>query len=185
MFWREAEDLLRVAIVTPLAYGALILILRISGKRMLSKMSAFDLVVTIALGSTLATILLSKDVTLSEGIAAFALLIGLQYAVACTAARSKRFRRIIKSEPTLLLFHGEILRDACRRENVSDEAVIAELRKQGVSRVQEVAAVVLEADGQLSVIRGSSEGAPTTLGDVASPKAADLPTHDAHFTRSR
>lgn len=99
MFWRDAEDLLRIAIVAPLAYGALILILRISGKRMLSKMSAFDLVVTIAIGSTLATILLSKDVTLSEGIAALALLIGLQFVVAYIAARSKRFRRIIKSEP--------------------------------------------------------------------------------------
>lgn len=172
MFWRDADALIRIAIVAPLAYGALILILRISGKRMLSKMSAFDLVVTIALGSTLATILLSKDVTLSEGVAALALLIGLQFVVAYTAARSKRFRRIIKSEPTLLLFRGEILRDACRRENVSDEAIIAALRNQGLSRIDEVTAVVLEADGQLSVIRGSPEGEPTTLGDVASPKAA-------------
>jgi hypothetical protein len=61
--------------MAPLAYGVLIFFLRVSGKRMLSKMSAFDLVVTIALGSTLATILLSKDVTLAEGIAALGLLI--------------------------------------------------------------------------------------------------------------
>lgn len=169
LFWRDAEDLLRVAIVAPLAYGALILMLRISGKRMLSKMSAFDLVVTIALGSTLATILLSKDVTLVEGIAALALLLGLQYVVAYSAARSNRVRRILKSEPTLLLFQGEILRDACRAENVSEEAVIAALRNQGVGRVQDVAAVVLEADGQLSVICGSPEGGVTTLGEAASP----------------
>lgn len=172
MFWPPPEHLLRVAIMAPLAYGVLILFLRLSGKRMLSKMSAFDLVVTIALGSTLATILLSKDVTLAEGILALGLLIGLQYVVAFTAARSKRFRRIIKSEPTLLLFRGEVLRDACRRENVSTESVVAALRKQGVSQFEEAAAVVLEADGQFSVLRDSSEEKPSTLEDVTVPRAA-------------
>ena len=172
MFWARPEDLLRVAIMAPLAYGVLILFLRLSGKRMLSKMSAFDLVVTIALGSTLATILLSKDVTLAEGVAALGLLIGLQYVVAYAATRSGRFRRIIKSEPTLLLFRGTILHDACRRENVSAEAVVAALRKQGVSHIEQTAGVVLEADGQFSVLRDSSHEKPTVLGDVSIPRAA-------------
>jgi uncharacterized membrane protein YcaP (DUF421 family) len=50
----------------------------VSGKRTLSKLDAFDLIVTVALGSTLATVLLSRDVALAEGIVAFALLVGLQ-----------------------------------------------------------------------------------------------------------
>lgn len=61
-----------------LAYVALVVLLRVSGKRTLSKMNAFDLVVTVALGSTLATVLMAKDVALAEGVFAFALLIGLQ-----------------------------------------------------------------------------------------------------------
>jgi uncharacterized membrane protein YcaP (DUF421 family) len=60
----------RTAVVRVLAYVMLVGVLRVSGKRTLAKMHAFDLVVTVALGSTLATILLSKDVALAEGITA-------------------------------------------------------------------------------------------------------------------
>jgi uncharacterized membrane protein YcaP (DUF421 family) len=71
------ETLLRTAVVGSLAYVALVAMLRISGKRTLSQMNAFDFVVTVALGSTLATILLSQDVSLGEGLTVLALLIGL------------------------------------------------------------------------------------------------------------
>lgn len=73
--------LLRVLVVGTIAYAALVLLLRVSGKRTLAKLNAFDLIVTVALGSTLATVLLSKSVALVEGLAAFALLAGLQYLV--------------------------------------------------------------------------------------------------------
>jgi uncharacterized membrane protein YcaP (DUF421 family) len=59
-------DLGRVLVVGPLAYVSLVLFLRVSGKRTLTKLNAFDLVVTSALGSTLATILLSKSVSLPK-----------------------------------------------------------------------------------------------------------------------
>jgi uncharacterized membrane protein YcaP (DUF421 family) len=67
----------RVLVVGTLAYVALVLLLRISGKRTLTKLNAFDLVVTVALGSTLATVLLSKSVALAEGALALCLLISL------------------------------------------------------------------------------------------------------------
>lgn len=72
----------RVSIVGVLAYMALVLVLRISGKRTLSKMDMFDLVVTVAPGSTLASLVPSKNDALAEGLLAFATLIGLQFVVA-------------------------------------------------------------------------------------------------------
>ena len=74
MYFNGWESLLRTLVVGVLAYVSLVVFLRISGKRTLSKMNAFDLIVTVALGSTLATVLLSKDVALAEGALAFALL---------------------------------------------------------------------------------------------------------------
>ncbi len=71
----------RILLVGPLAYGALMVLLRVSGKRTLTKLNAFDLVITVALGSTLATIVLSKDVALAEGVLALGLLAGLQFAI--------------------------------------------------------------------------------------------------------
>src|SRR5690554_5806016 len=87
-FFEDWSGLIRVIVVGTLAYATLVISLRVSGKRTLSKMNAFDLVVTVALGSTLATVILSKDVALAEGIAAFVLLIGLQYIVTWSSIRS-------------------------------------------------------------------------------------------------
>lgn len=71
MFFDTWSGLGRVVVISACAYAALIVVLRISGKRTLGKMNAFDLAVTVAIGSTLATVLLSKDVALAEGILAF------------------------------------------------------------------------------------------------------------------
>ena len=97
IFFENWDSIFRTLIIGVFAYPALILMLRISGKRTLSQMREFDFIVTVALGSTLATVLLSKDVTLSSGIAALALLIFLQYILAATSVRSKRFSNLISS----------------------------------------------------------------------------------------
>src|SRR5512147_637578 len=118
MFFDSWAGLGRVAVVGLLAYAALVLLLRISGKRTLTKMNAFDFVVTVALGSTLATVLLSKDVVLAEGLLALLLLCGLQFIVAYLSVRSRRVESMVKSEPTLLLYRGRFLDDAMRRERI-------------------------------------------------------------------
>jgi uncharacterized membrane protein YcaP (DUF421 family) len=109
MFFNDWTGLLRVVIVGILAYLALVFLLRISGKRTLSKMNAFDLIVTVALGSTLATVLLSRNTALAEGIAAFALLIGLQYIITWLSVRSQRVAKLVKAEPSLLFSGGHFL----------------------------------------------------------------------------
>jgi uncharacterized membrane protein YcaP (DUF421 family) len=130
----------------------LIVFLRISGKRTLSKMNAFDLVVTVALGSTLATVLLSRSVPLAEGVLALALLICLQFVLTWASVRSRRVRDLIKSEPALLVRDGVYLEKAMRKERMTREEVDAALRESGVAALSGAAAVVLETDGSLSVI---------------------------------
>ena len=148
----------RVLLVGTAAYLVLLVMLRISGKRTLSKLNAFDLVVTVALGSTLATVLLSKDVPLAEGAAALALLVGLQFVATFVAVRSKRFRSALKAEPTLLLHRGSFLHDAMLRQRVSEDEVLAALRSSGLSGPSDADAVVLETDGSLSVVCDTTRG---------------------------
>ncbi|MFC7550478.1 hypothetical protein [Plantactinospora sp. GCM10030261] len=112
MVLKNPGDLLRLLVVAVLVYPALVVILRVSGKRTLSKLNAFDLVVTVALGSTLATILLSRDVSLAEGALALALLVGLQYLVAVLAVRWPPSQRLLKSQPTLQQPHRRTRRAA-------------------------------------------------------------------------
>jgi uncharacterized membrane protein YcaP (DUF421 family) len=82
MFFSSWQDLWRVLSNGAISYIFLILFLRLSGKRTLTKMNAFNLVVRVALGSTLATIFLNKQVSLAEGLTAYALLIGLYSSLA-------------------------------------------------------------------------------------------------------
>lgn len=79
MFFDSWSDIERTLVVGVLAYLGLVFFLRVSGKRTLSKMDAFDFVITTALGSTLAQVVLSKDVALLKGLLAFALLIDDRY----------------------------------------------------------------------------------------------------------
>ena len=152
MFFESWSDLFRVLVVGVAAYAALIAMLRVSGKRTLGKVNAFDFVVTVALGSTLATVLLSKSVTLSEGVLALALLIGLQFAITWASVRWPRFQGLVKSEPTLLVRDGKLLDGAMRRERVTREEIDAALREHGYGGLGDIACVVLETDGTLSVI---------------------------------
>jgi uncharacterized membrane protein YcaP (DUF421 family) len=172
MFFDSWSGLLRVLIVGTVAYVALVLLLRVSGKRTLAKLNAFDLVVTVALGSTLASILLTQSVALAEGLLGFALLVGLQYAVAWLSVRSKRFSDLVKSEPTLLVHRGEFLERAMSDQRVTRQEILSALRGSGAAAPDEVAAVVLETDGTLSVIIDASRQHPiATLADV--PNAQD------------
>lgn len=157
LFFDGWPDLLRSIAIGPLAYVTLIIILRLAGKRTLAKMNAFDLVVTIALGSTLATIMLNKDVALAEGAVALAVLVVLQFIVAWTSVRLPPFRRAVRSEPTLLLHRGQMLHNAMRQERVTEDEVRSAIRASGIASIEHVQAVVLESDGSFSVIQ--SDGA--------------------------
>lgn len=156
MFFDNWFGLLRTIVVGFLAYCALVLFLRVSGKRTLAKMSAFDLVVTVALGSTLATVLLTKDVALLEGLLAFVVLITLQFLIAWLNTHSPRFQTMVKSEPRLLLHKGQPLHAAMRAERVTLEEIDAAVRQEGIASLKSVEAVVLETDGSFSVVTQQS-----------------------------
>ncbi|MDQ3205513.1 MAG: DUF421 domain-containing protein [Pseudomonadota bacterium] len=156
MFFDSWYDLMRVLIVGVCAYAALIVLLRASGKRTLTKMNAFDFVVTVALGSTLATIVLSSDVSLAEGVLALAVLIFLQFCITWMSARWRWVHDLVASEPTLLLHDGQMLDQAMRKERVNRQAMLQTLRNHGVDDPADAQAVVMETDGSFSIIKKSS-----------------------------
>jgi uncharacterized membrane protein YcaP (DUF421 family) len=165
----------RTAIVGVLAYLALVLLLRVSGKRTLSKMNAFDLIVTVALGSTLATVLLSRSVSLARWVLAFAVLIFLQLAITWLSVRSGMVRRLVKSEPTLLFFRGEFLRGSMKRERVTEDEIRAALRAESIAAIEDVEAVVLETESSFSVVKKPAGSPHSTLDDIV-----DRSTRDPH-----
>ena len=154
MFSITLDSFIRIITVGILAYVGLIFFLLTSGKRSLTQLNAFDLVVTVALGSILSTILLNKNVSLLEGLLAFVLMILLQFLLTFTSVRWKKFNKIIKSEPSLLYLNGSFLRETMKKERMSEGDILQSVRNDGIGDLKEVKAIVLENDGSLSVISG-------------------------------
>ncbi len=134
-------------------------------------MNAFDFIVTVALGSTLATILLSKDTPLAEGVVALGTLIFLQYFISWLSVRSKTVMSLVKAEPRLLFHRGRFLPGAMKSERINEEEVLQAVRREGFSDLEKVEAVVLETDGSLSIIQTSSGEKTAALSNVIGIKS--------------
>lgn len=158
MFFNGWDSIIRVLAVGSLAYIGLVVLLRISGNRTLSKMNSFDFIVTIALGSTLSSVLISQSVALAQGLTAIALLIGFQFLITWLSIRSGAVSKTVKTEPRLLLRDGEFLRDALEQVRVTEDEVRSAARQKGHGGLEQIAFVILETDGSLSVIAKSSAG---------------------------
>jgi uncharacterized membrane protein YcaP (DUF421 family) len=166
-FFESWYNVGRTVTLSVVGFVALIALLRVSGKRTLSKLNVFDFVFVVAVGSVFASTIISKDVTLVEGVAALTTLVVIQLILAELAARVPFAERIINGKPTLLLSHGRFIPRALKRERITEEEVRAAIRAKGVTRVEDVDAVVLENDGSLTVAWTSKEpGEKTALVDA-------------------
>ena len=147
--WSRLGVLLAAACMS---YIVVVITLRVSGKRTLAKLNAFDFVVTIALGSVLATSVVSRQVPVTEGALALVMLCLLQFVVAWLTARVRWIRRAVTATPTALVVDGEVRTAALRKCRVSEEELAATLRQASVASLSQVTCVVLETDGTISVI---------------------------------
>lgn len=164
MFYENAYGIVRILIIAPLIYIALVVMLRVSGKRSLSKMNAFDFVVTVALGSMLASTILTKDVVLLEGILGMSLLLLLQFIITWLSVRSEQVSNLVKAEPTLLYHKGRYIDDSLRDTRVTRSEVQEATRVQGVGSMDDIVSVVLETDGSFSVISSLPKGQNLPVG---------------------
>ncbi|MDU0328543.1 DUF421 domain-containing protein [Microbacterium sp. KSW2-21] len=166
MWFDSWFDLIRIVLVGTASYASLVAILRISGKRTLAQLNAFDLIVTVALGSTFATILLSSDVSWTEGIVAMLLLVGLQLAVAWASTRWHAARALVAAAPLAVLRSGEFCSAAMRRHRLTEAEIMQAVRAAGHGDLSSIAIVILETNGTISVIPKTARGDGTALRDV-------------------
>ncbi len=132
-------------------YLATILFTRIFGKRSFSKMSSFDFAMTVAIGSLIATTVLSKTVTLSEGVFALLVLYALQLGLALIR-RYKAVQKLVDNTPLLLMDGSDILYDNLRKARVSEGDLRSKLREANVLSLDQVRAVVFETTGDIAVL---------------------------------
>ncbi|RLV55672.1 DUF421 domain-containing protein [Aeromicrobium phragmitis] len=166
MWFDSWSDIGRIVAVGIAAYVGLMLVLRGSGKRTLSQLNAFDFIVTVALGSTLATILLNSTVSWAEGVVALGLLTGLQLVVAWISSHWPKVRSLVTAAPTLLVRDGMIVPEALRRHRLTESEVHQAIRSSGSGSLSNMAAVVLETNGTISVITSTQLGDGSAMGSL-------------------
>lgn len=155
-----------IALGTVLIYVSMVVGIRIAGRRTVSQMSAFDFVITVALGSLLATTAVSSDVSYMEGLAALLTLLVLQTIVAFMRQRFRWFRRLADFRPKLLHESGETdLSRSPASAQLTEEELLGKLRQKGVFDITDTAVVILEADGNISVVRESEKAAAMDLSE--------------------
>ncbi|NYG55632.1 DUF421 domain-containing protein [Nocardioides perillae] len=174
MWWTSWDAVVRIVLVGAAGYAALVLLLRVSGKRTLAKLNAFDFVVTVALGSTLATLLLDQKTSWTDGVVALALLVLLQLLVALLTTWWEATRGVVTAQPTLLLADGSVRRDVLRRNRISESELRQAVRSSGQGDLGSLAAVVLETDGTMSVVPLSAAGDRSALADLDQATLAHL-----------
>jgi uncharacterized membrane protein YcaP (DUF421 family) len=170
VFFSGWPSLARVVLVGVPLYFLLLLMLQWFGKHALAKSNAYGLVVTVSLGSAVASAVLTKEVSLADAVVAIGLLLALQYALELAGSRTAWGGRLLDQSPALLLRNGQMLHEAMRRERVSESEVLAAIRRHGIGCVEQVGAVVLEEDGSFSVIPDLGP-APTALSNVHDAQA--------------
>jgi len=142
------EILLRTAVV----YLVVLLLLRLAGKRELGQMTPFDLVVILVISNAVQNAMTGGDNSLTGGIIAATTLTLVNIAVGRWGGRIPFLRRVVASEPTLLLRDGKPIQAHLDREHVDLEEIEMAAREHGIADLNEVTAAVLEEDGSISII---------------------------------
>ena len=161
--WSGWEPLARILVVGVLGYLWLVLLLTSTGPRNMAKITPFDFVITVTLGSAFGRVLTATEVSLAEAVFAFAVLVALQWALAFARSRSSLFKKVVDVGPTLLYLRGEMVHRGLRRHRLTESDLHSAVREKGFGSLENVEAVVLQSDGTFSVI-----GSGGAMGDGSS-----------------
>ena len=153
VFFPGSHVLLQIVVRTGVIYLLVLIGVRLSGKREVGQMTPFDLTLLLLLSNSVQNAMTGPDTSLLGGAVAAATLLVLNYLVADVSGGSKRFRRLIEGQPTLLVHDGTIIEPHMAREHVSMDELHRALREHGINGCDQVALAVLEVDGSISCLK--------------------------------
>jgi uncharacterized membrane protein YcaP (DUF421 family) len=134
-------------------YAFVVMLMRVIGRRELSSMTPFDLVLLIVLGDAIQQGLTQDDYSVTGALLAISTIATLQVITSYLSFRSGRMRKLFEGEPIVLVDHGEIVERNLKRERMTPDEVAEEMRQQQISSIDEVSWAILEANGSISFIK--------------------------------
>ena len=141
-----------IAARTVVVYAALLLGLRLAGKRQLGQMTPFDMVVILLIANAVQNAMVGTDTSVTGGLIAAGVLIVGNYGIALARERVPLLRRAVEGTPTLLINDGKFVGEHLKREGLDEDEVMMAIREHGIADLSEVKLAVLEVDGSISIV---------------------------------
>ena len=139
-----------------LVYAFLLVALRLFGRRELSQLTAFDLIVLLTLSNILQNAMIGNDDSIAGGVIGAAVLLSVNAVVAYLAFRRRKFERLVEGAPQILIHAGKVNRKAMRSTLLTDQDLFAAIHSQGLERLEDVRLAIAEPNGNISVIPESA-----------------------------
>ncbi len=149
----SGSTLFDIALRTGIVYLALLLGLRLIGKRQVGQMTPFDFLLLLLLANAVQNAMTGPDTSLVGGLVAAGTLFAANIAVGWFTGRSARLEQLVEGTPTLLIRNGHILMQNLHREGITRDDLLRVLREHGVGTAEEVRSAILEVDGSVSVLK--------------------------------
>ena len=137
-------------------YVFVVFVMRMIGRRELSTLTPFDLVLLIVLGDAIQQGLTQDDYSVTGAVVAVSTLAVMQVTTSYISYRVKPFRKILKGEPIILIEGGKLLNQNLRRERITADDVAEEMRTQQIGAFDQVQWAILESNGTISFIQKAS-----------------------------
>lgn len=156
----SGPEVLGVLVSVALVYASVVVLTRIVGLRSFSKMSSGDFAMTVAVGSILGSAIVNAKPSVPVAVLGLAGLFVGQFLMARVRARTSWAGDVLDNEPIMLMRDGKIIHENLRKANVAEADLRAKLREANVLRLEQVAAVVFETTGDVSVLHGTGDKPP-------------------------
>lgn len=148
---------LMVVLSAVVIYVSLVLFTRLAGLRSFSKMSSFDFTITIALGTVVASTIITKDPPLSQAIVGLGMLYLIQMSVAVLRSKLPIVADMVDNKPLLLMDGVNMIDENLRKARVTKSDLLSKLREANVTQMNQIKAVVMETTGDISVLHHHDE----------------------------
>jgi uncharacterized membrane protein YcaP (DUF421 family) len=165
MWFLGWSDVWQTAATGVLMFAALLGAIRLIGNRTLASMNASDFILTVALGTTVASTMLSRSISAVAGLVGVATLCGLQAFSVWLSVRHPKLRHAAEGAPVVLVRDGQVLRDRLVSAHVSEAELRQAVRQQGFGGFEQLEVVVLEPNGRFSVVPCEKRGTQSALND--------------------
>jgi uncharacterized membrane protein YcaP (DUF421 family) len=146
------DNYLHIIISTSCVYLFIIIALRLLGKTELAQLSITDLIFVLLISNAVQNAMVGSDTSLGGGLLAAGVLFIINFIFKKLKYTFPSVKKLIEGEPVILVYKGQMQEENCRKNDITIDELLQAIREHGSDSIEEVDSVILETDGNISVV---------------------------------